>query len=886
MFALVSLAYVARAQVQSRQDKAEALALETLKLEAAASGPTDLALFDAYKKLFDAWNVIADYPKARQAMERALAIAEANPAARDERLAQALLSLGTVLYQAGDFNAAVQHLRRAVTAWERAVGPDDLKVRGPYQNLCVVQINMGDYREARRNCLRALAIAEKHLGPDANITLSLVMNLGVVETSLFEYGEALKRQARVLAVRRAKLKPDHPNLGYTLANLGEAHEGLRQYGKARESYLEALSIFEKNKETEPRAIAYVTRSLGDIAAKTGNYAEAIERYTASLAIMRQLVGPSHPTVGEHLANLSSALRLAGRNEQAMHAALDSSRIRREHLSSVAAGSAERQALLFDSALAVGLHVALGLAAGKASTVELRKDAWNALIRDRALVLDEITVRNRSIRASGQETSKLAEEYAAARRELARLVIRGRGTNAAPFDSALHAARDQMESLERLLASASAEFRRTTERAHAGYTDVAEALTSSTALVAFAYYKPQQYAIPGTAIDPQSIEPRYLAFVKAGASPLPVAISLGPAALIDSLVGNWRKELRKEAESDGRSAARNEASYRAAGALLRQAIWDPIEPHVKTARRVFVVPDGSLQFVNFSALPRRAAGYLVEGGQSIHYLSAERDLVARAPESAGSGMLAIGNPFYDARPARAKPVTPVLRGNTTGCSDFDEVRFSALPASLQELNSILGIWNASGERTTVLSGAQATESAFKENAPGHRLIHLATHGFFLEDRCKGNSVLRESPLLRAGLALAGANLRRQAQAGEEDGILTAEEIATLDLSGADWVVLSGCETGLGEVKSGEGVLGLRRAVQAAGARTLITSLWPVEDEAARNWMAALYEERFARGFDTADAVRQASLRQLKARRSNGRTTHPFYWAGFIAVGDWR
>jgi CHAT domain-containing protein len=144
----------------------------------------------------------------------------------------------------------------------------------------------------------------------------------------------------------------------------------------------------------------------------------------------------------------------------------------------------------------------------------------------------------------------------------------------------------------------------------------------------------------------------------------------------------------------------------------------------------------------------------------------------------------------------------------------------------------------------------------------------------------------SPLLLSGLAMAGANHRDQAGPGEEDGVLTAEEIAGLDLSGVEWAVLSACDTGVGEIEAGEGVFGLRRAMQVAGVRTLIMSLWPVDDRATREWMTALYHGRLVRHLDSADAVRHAGLSVLQARREAGESTHPFYWAAFVGAGDSR
>ena len=142
--------------------------------------------------------------------------------------------------------------------------------------------------------------------------------------------------------------------------------------------------------------------------------------------------------------------------------------------------------------------------------------------------------------------------------------------------------------------------------------------------------------------------------------------------------------------------------------------------------------------------------------------------------------------------------------------------------------------------------------------------------------------------RAGVALCGANdaICGRRPAGGNDGILSAEEVARLDLSGCRLAVISACESGLGEACVGEGVLGLRRAFRVAGARTLITSLWPVEDEAAREWMRGLYRAKWGDGMRTAESVREASLRMLQRRRSRGQSTHPFYWAGFVASGDWR
>jgi CHAT domain-containing protein len=248
-----------------------------------------------------------------------------------------------------------------------------------------------------------------------------------------------------------------------------------------------------------------------------------------------------------------------------------------------------------------------------------------------------------------------------------------------------------------------------------------------------------------------------------------------------------------------------------------------------------------------------------------------------------------------------------RGPRSACGSFTSMSFEPLAAAGRETEEIATLWNAAegpgsaaaNNTARVLTGAAASEAAVKEQAGGRQVLHLATHGFFLGGRCASAlndsgrkpqaptaAVAGENPLLLAGLALAGANHRASAAADEEDGILTAEEIAALDLDGVDWAVLSACDTGIGEVQASEGVFGLRRAFQVAGARTVLMSLWAVEDAATRAWMTILYRNRLTGKLSTAEAVHEASLEILRRRRSRRQSSHPFYWAGFVAVGDWR
>ena len=348
--------------------------------------------------------------------------------------------------------------------------------------------------------------------------------------------------------------------------------------------------------------------------------------------------------------------------------------------------------------------------------------------------------------------------------------------------------------ERDLAEMSLEFRREQARAGVDLGRVAEALSTGSALVSYARYGERP-----TRISPATVDsvPSYLAFVLRGGSREVEAVALGEAGPLDSLVARWREQASRGARIPGRFL--NESDYRAAGEALRRRIWDPVAARLGDGvRRVFVIPDAALNLVNLAALPAADGKYLIESGPLVHYLTTERDLAPTVEEKvSGSGLLAIGGPDVgQAAPAirsallanAAGPNAQPYRGARSNCGEFRSLRWERLPGALRECKEIASMWRgfapeAPGGATpslgagapVLLDGAQATEAAFKALAPGRRVLHLATHGFFVQGRCASGPDLMpaedspggpvENPLVLSGLALAGANRRDAARANE-------------------------------------------------------------------------------------------------------------------------
>jgi CHAT domain-containing protein len=244
-------------------------------------------------------------------------------------------------------------------------------------------------------------------------------------------------------------------------------------------------------------------------------------------------------------------------------------------------------------------------------------------------------------------------------------------------------------------------------------------------------------------------------------------------------------------------------------------------------------------------------------------------------------------------------TNVAQASTRGiCASLRGATFSPLPQAVREMDELRALWaqQPGAAAPTVLIGSDATEAHARAALPGSRIVHFATHGIFLGDQCESPVAdtrgIRTVDTLKppekvqdlSALVLSGAN--RPATSTENDGLLTAEEITTLDLSSTDWAVLSACDSGIGKSIDGEGVFGLRRAFRLAGVRSVVMSLWPVDDRASADWMAALYRARLQQHASTIDSVRSADLALIKQRREAGLDPAPFYWAAFVAAGEWR
>ncbi len=335
--------------------------------------------------------------------------------------------------------------------------------------------------------------------------------------------------------------------------------------------------------------------------------------------------------------------------------------------------------------------------------------------------------------------------------------------------------------------------------------------------------------------------------------------------------------------------------------------EKIRPLLGDAGKLLISPDGGLNLVPFAALVDETGHFLIENF-GLSYVTSGRDLLRPvSPLPSREDPLVLGGAHFNATPQYS-------RGEANRSRDMQALEFGHLPGTKNEAKQIRKILGLPKNRLRI--GKAANEEAVK-SVRGPRILHLATHGFFLPDSSTNlqqgtnhpeyvSRRLQEAPLLRSGLALTGFNNRHKVT-GANDGVLTAEEVKNLDLWGTEVVTLSACETGLGDVQNGEGVFGLRRALVLAGARTQVMSLWKVDDRATSDLMVSWYEQ-LNRGVPRAEAMRAVQLAALQGRhlpatnrplarglRNKGEadvpadprlsgTRHPYYWASFIVSGE--
>ncbi len=870
---------------------------------------------------------MGDHEKALPLFLEALPITGETQGQRHPNYALSLSNLAMLHQAMGDHGAALPLYRRALALYKEVLG-----ARHPDYAICLhglasLYLDMGRHAAALPLTEHALAITRETQGEGHRDYAGGLHNLAHIHQAMGDHKAALPLFRRALALRKA-LGEGHPDYAQSLASLAGLHQETGDDGAALPLLEEAMALTKAAVGEGHRLYADRLNGLAGLHAAAGRHEKALGLSVKSLAVTKRALGVRHPAYATGLHNLAVLHFVMGDHEKALPLleqalALSKERLGELHprhaqllntlailqqtrgeqkaalaLSSKAlaiaegnlrvasSGQSDRQQLAAAESLRGFLDTRLSLMDVEAHAPAL---AWKG-----AVLLRQRQRRLFSALSADPATRKAAEDLRQATRQIAAL-----SASELPARERLEGLTREQERLQAGLAARSADARAAFGPPGVTPETLAAALPEGAALVDYHFYV-RHLAKGGR----QTIERQLVAFVSRKGRPT-ARVDLGPATAVEEAAWAWRPLL-----VGGKPAG-------APARTLKRLIWSPLERHLAGAKAVLVSPDRVLATVPFAALPGSKAGtYLIED-VALAVVPAPSLLPGMSARPAGRGrprasLLTVGDVDYD--------------GATAGAADDDRRAppgarhaWGGLPGTAGEAAAVRASFASlfKGGPVIGLSKAGATKKAVREALAKVRYAHIATHGFFAPRTVRPaappgempglfgrEGVTGWHPLLLSGLALAGAN--REPRGGDEDGILTALEISEMELPALELVVLSACETGLGKAAGGEGLLGLQRAFAAAGARSVVASLWCVDDRATQLLMSDFYENAWdaKEAVGLAEALRRAQLTMLNgkaeggkvrgvgvtpevlARMREGGRVPPYYWAAFVLSGDWR
>jgi CHAT domain-containing protein/Tfp pilus assembly protein PilF len=805
-----------------------------------------------------------EYDRSQALALRALHIRETVLGRDHPDVALSLNVLAVTHQNREEFDKSIELQQRAIRIYEKSLGLGHPAVAVSLTNVGPSYRLKGDLVRAEEVFRRALGILEKVLGPDHRNVAAVANNLGLVYDDKADYPAAAAMFRRSAAILEKTLGSAHPVLRDPLMNLANTYTKLSEHAKAEPLYERVLKIVENSLGPAHPALGSLLFNFGSSLRYKGDYARAEAVSRRALTIREGALGTDHPSVARVLDSLAVIYEAQGKLTAALEAEQRASHIAEREIDLNLASGSERQKLAYLSLLAewTGHLISFGIRNGD-QWPESVKLAANAVLQRKGRVQEAIANTFAGVRQrSGPEDRKLLDEWNQTTSQLSKLVLNGpQQGNFAEHQNKIKSFEDRRETLEEKLSRQAEGF---FERSRSVTLNaIQRRIPERAALIEFALYRPVD--LQARIYSQRLLPPRYAALVVRSTGPVQLT-DLGPAKPIDGAILALRAALRNAKRQDVRALAR----------ALHRKIMEPLLLRSQDTELLLISPDGALNLVPFSALVNERGQYEIQR-YSLTYLTSGRDLLRMASANV--------NPFHRAmivadpefgELASLRPGEKDGRANRSiaAKSDLGSVYFAPLPGTAREAHAIAALF----PKAVVLTGRHATELALKE-ARAPSILHIATHGFFFDDASAALELTAriDNPLLRSGVALAGAN--RNASTGQ-DGILTALEASGLNLWGTRLVTLSACDTGLGEVRNSEGVYGFRRALVLAGAETLVMSLWQVSDHVTRELMTAYYT-----GLKNGQG-RGASLRQIQLKMIGRKDRqHAFYWAAFIQSGEW-
>jgi CHAT domain-containing protein len=903
-----------------------------------AAGPAEEAsLAVAYANLGVNYRQAGNYVQAQRYLRDSLQLRQRLLPAGDPGLAMSYANLGALALQRGRFDEAEHDLGKAAQGLQAAPAyrASYLAVLG---NLAALYRRSGDYDKAELYFKRLLEAAPSTASGTRRERIAALNGLGDLYRLLsdLERAEAVLQEAlslsndtatdaalkaetlnnlAVLYQQSCRYPPAQQALQTSLTLLagryGLGHEktlavkqnlGLAQYRAGRlddaRSTLQTVLASHQRHRHNPLTMASTLNALAGVEWARGESASVRELLDDAIRLRRAWLPDPHPDLATSLGNLAIYHAGIGQSGQSLALFEQANAMDGGVLEYIAGFASEEQKRRYLGQKSRHLFAYLSLVTDTMQrhpqSVRAALDIW--LQRKGMLLEIQRRYREALVYRDASDAVLLMQDLAQKRAELMAALSTGEMPRSDADSARLSQLESAIDALENRLTVVSPSYAEQVTLARATADLVASRLPAQSVLVEFVKFDRFAFAERDPRARWQDSE--YWAFLlfPDGETRL---IELGDARRLDQAIADLQLGIAQDLEAYGQYSTDLRQAEKPAHALYKR-VFAPLErvfrPGTKT---VFIAPDGQFNVIPFEILINDNQRFLVQDYR-FAYLSSGRDLLRKPLSASATGAskgLIVGAPTYDLDPKqRTAVLTRLGLTQTRGVvrrlpRDLDAagLHFLPLDSTLIEARRIAKVLGQ--EKVGVYTQQNAVEDLFYQ-LQQPRFLHVATHGFFLPDQspapanacaARQRSNLAGNPLLRAGLAFTGANYAMSSGINAQDGILTAEEVLGLDLRQTELVVLSACETGLGEVLDGEGVYGLRRAFVAAGAGGLVMSLWSVADEETADLMVALYQAMQKPGQSPGEAMHQAQLQMIDATRKNYGYPPLLLWGAFIYQG---
>ncbi|MBK8561945.1 MAG: CHAT domain-containing protein [Saprospiraceae bacterium] len=913
---------------KGQYEKAEPLLLEAKDIRKKKLGSEHADYAASLNMLGVLYMATGKYENAEQYYLEANALQEKRLGKTDADYVGSILNLAVLYWKMGKYEKAEPLYLKVKAIQEKGKSKGDAYYSTTINNLAALYSDMGNYEKAEPLYLEAVAIREKKMGKEHPLYAASLNNLASLYHRLGNYEKAAPLYLESLAIRGKTLGKTHPDFALSLNNLASLYKELNDYEKAKPYLLEAVAVQAEALGKSHPDYAFYLHELGNYYAQIGKNEDAETILLEAKNIREKALGKTHPDYARSLNDLASFYLAVGDHGKAEPLFLEAKNIREAVL-----GSQHPSYIASLDAL-VAFYWSLGnLSAARTYISEANMAQKNLLIKaSRHLSEQELTAFTRKFETGQRRVFSFAQlqpDLSATCFDNT-LFHKGFLLNAvsqvskiALSDPATTEQYNQLKSYQRRLAAEYAKpiaERKNVEELEEKANTLEKDLTRSVsgfgeALRQVTWQEVRQNLQPGEA----AIEFVHFKFInpKPTDSTMYAALVLLPGAKAPKFITLFEeKQLNAFLEPNSKPKpdfVNGLYTFDDAKKSLYELLWRPLEQDLSEVNTVYFSPSGLLHRLNMGAVPMppmlrgEAAETTLADRYQLVELGSTRQLAVGNRQSAAKGTEALlyGGIQYEMDSTAIASAISSL-GNellaTRRGLDFANAdstlrggKWSHLRWTGVEVSTTEEILTDAGLHPLVRKGYDGTEESFKAigaSGPSPWVLHLATHGFFFPDPKTtdggrqtadgGEPVFKisEHSMIRAGLVLAGGNYAWQTgkpfRPDQEDGILTAYEISQMNLSNTELVVLSACETGLGDIQGNEGVYGLQRAFKIAGAKYLIMSLWQVPDFQTQELMTSFYSLWLEDKMTIPDAFRAAQKAMKEKYKS------PFLWAGFVLV----